>query len=120
MRVSVIIPCFNAARFLQDAIRSVPEQGHGDLELIIVDDGSSDGSDQVTESAASQDSRVRVFRQANSGVFCGSWNPGVLIRAALRTGAKLIAAGATRLFAKNFPCRQYLNTQAVLLKPLHS
>lgn len=58
--VSVVIPCFNAARFLQRSIESVVGQTHRDLELIVVDDGSTDDSVAVAREMASTDARVRV------------------------------------------------------------
>ena len=47
MRTSVIIPCYNHERFIGEAIRSGLEQDHSDLELVVVDDGSTDGSIEV-------------------------------------------------------------------------
>jgi glycosyltransferase involved in cell wall biosynthesis len=63
-RISVVMPAYNAAGFIQRAIRSVWAQTHLPLELIVVDDGSSDDTAAV---AASVDPRTRVIRQANGG-----------------------------------------------------
>ena len=62
--VSVVVPCFNAARYLEQAIRSVLEQQGPTLEVIVVDDGSSDDSVAVAER---QGPKVRVLKQANRG-----------------------------------------------------
>ena len=62
--VSVVIPVYNAARFLADAIRSVQAQQHPRIEIIVVDDGLTDGSGEVARSFAG----VRCFRQANCGI----------------------------------------------------
>jgi glycosyltransferase involved in cell wall biosynthesis len=61
--VSVIIPVFNGAAFLAEAIESVRQQRFGPLEIIIVDDGSTDGSFDLAEGMA----EVQCFRQDNKG-----------------------------------------------------
>ncbi len=67
--VSVIMPVYNAAPWLQKAVESVLTQSHGNLELIAVDDGSQDGSPSILDNYANADSRIRVYRQPfNSGV----------------------------------------------------
>ena len=63
--VSVIIPCYNRAHTIVDAIRSVQEQDYDNVEILVVDDGSTDGSAEVGERRAGD--RVRVLRQANAG-----------------------------------------------------
>jgi glycosyltransferase involved in cell wall biosynthesis len=62
--VSVVIPVYNAARFLADAIRSVQAQHHPQIEIVVVDDGSTDGSGEVARSFAG----VRCLPQANLGI----------------------------------------------------
>jgi glycosyltransferase involved in cell wall biosynthesis len=64
-RTSVVIPSYNHARFVADAVRSVLVQEPGDLELIVVDDGSTDGSLEVLKGLS--DPRLRVLEQANQG-----------------------------------------------------
>src|SRR5207249_12006171 len=64
--VSVVIGCYNGERFLGETIASVLAQTHEDLELIVVDDGSTDCSRAVAESV--RDPRLRVITQANAGV----------------------------------------------------
>lgn len=63
--VSVVIPSFNHVAFLPEAVSSVLGQTHADLELIIVDDGSTDGSRDYLVSLC--DPRCRVVEQANAG-----------------------------------------------------
>jgi GT2 family glycosyltransferase len=65
--VSVIMPAFNAEKYLHTAVESVLRQSFGDLELLIVDDGSSDGTVAVAQAYAARDPRVRVLEQANAG-----------------------------------------------------
>jgi glycosyltransferase involved in cell wall biosynthesis len=61
--VSVAIPCFNQARFLDDAIASVRRQRYAPVEVVVIDDGSTDDSAQVAAAAG-----VRLARQGNAGL----------------------------------------------------
>jgi glycosyltransferase involved in cell wall biosynthesis len=61
--VSVIIPCYNQGRFLREAIESAARQTHGAIEIIVVDDGSTDDTSFVAAASA----RVRLIRQRNQG-----------------------------------------------------
>ena len=65
--VSVIIPVYNAERFIRIALRSVLDQTYAELEAIVVDDGSTDRSAEIVEEMAAQDPRVKLYRQANGG-----------------------------------------------------
>src|SRR5579862_6053658 len=68
IRFSIVIPCYNAERWLADAIRSCTDQTVRDLEVIVVDDGSNDRSYEIATSAAATDTRIKVIRQHNQGV----------------------------------------------------
>ncbi len=74
--VSVIIPCFNQAHFLPDALRSVQQQTCPDWECLVIDDGSTDGTAATAERFARIDERIRVVRQANRGL-AGARNRGL-------------------------------------------
>ncbi|MEZ0447898.1 glycosyltransferase family 2 protein [Cellulomonas sp. ICMP 17802] len=67
-RVSVVIPCFNYGRYLPAAVASALDQDGVDVEVLVVDDASTDGSGEVADSLAAADARVRVLHNdANSG-----------------------------------------------------
>lgn len=66
--ITVVITAYNVANYIQKCLRSVQEQTYSDLEIIVVDDGSTDDTlDKVNEIAIS-DERISVFTQKNSGV----------------------------------------------------
>ena len=74
--VSVVVPTFNSGPHLTQTLASVLAQTHRDLELIVVDDGSSDGTPDVVRALARTDDRVRLFEQANARV-CRARNRGI-------------------------------------------
>ncbi len=79
--VSVIMANYNGAAYLQDAVASVLDQSHSELELIVVDDASDDGSHEILRKWAASDARVRpIFLTTNVGA----------------AGARNIAVGAAR------------------------
>jgi len=66
--VSVIIPVYNVAPYIDECIQSVINQTYGNLEIIIIDDGSTDGSEKICDDFDGTDSRIRVFHQNNKGL----------------------------------------------------
>ena len=66
--ISIIIPVYNVEKFLPQCIDSILAQTYKDFELILVDDGSPDGSPAICDSYAQRDERVRVIHQKNAGV----------------------------------------------------
>lgn len=67
-KISIIIPIYNADKYLQRCIDSLLNQSFRDFELLLIDDGSPDRSGEICELYAKQDSRVRVFHKENGGV----------------------------------------------------
>lgn len=65
--ISVIMPVYNVAAYLPQALDSVLSQDYQDLEVIVIDDGSTDGSGTICDAYAAKDSRVKVIHQKNSG-----------------------------------------------------
>jgi glycosyltransferase involved in cell wall biosynthesis len=66
--LSIIVPVYNKEKYLDEAIGSILKQTWSDFELILVNDGSKDGSGVICDHYASLDSRIRVVHQANGGV----------------------------------------------------
>ena len=68
LRLSVVIPVYNVALYLQDCVESLLAQHFTDFEILLVDDGSTDGSAELCDDLACKDSRVVVLHQENGGV----------------------------------------------------
>lgn len=66
--ISVIVPAYNAEKFIGRCIRSIQNQTYGNLEIIIVNDGSADGTKQICQRYCDLDSRIRLISQENQGV----------------------------------------------------
>lgn len=66
--ISVIIPIYNVAQYLPECLDSVLGQTMSDFELLLIDDGSRDGSGAICDRYAARDARIRVFHTPNSGV----------------------------------------------------
>lgn len=96
--ISVIIPVYNVASYLTECLDSVLAQTYADFELLLVDDGSTDGSADLCDDYACRDARVTVLHQANAGP------------AAARNAALQVAAGDFLAFvdADDVVHRQYL------------
>src|SRR5437588_11852113 len=75
--VSVVLPCFNAEPVVRDALDSLVRQTYEDLEIVALDDGSSDGTARILQEYAARDSRVRVFASASNEGVVGTLNRGV-------------------------------------------
>ena len=78
-KISVIIPCYNYGRYLQQAVESIIAQTFRDFEIIIVNDGSNDNTRAVAENLIAQkpDFQIRLINQENSGQPAISRNRGI-------------------------------------------
>lgn len=70
MKLSVIVPVFNAEKYLKECIESILTQTFCDFELILVDDGSTDNSAKICDEYKQKDNRVVVIHKKNEGVVC--------------------------------------------------
>lgn len=66
-RITIIIPVYNTESYVEAAVRSIMEQTLREIEIILVDDGSTDGSRRILERLAAEDSRITLLTQANAG-----------------------------------------------------
>ena len=66
--ISVIVPVYNVAPYLDQCLESIVNQSYTHLEILVVDDGSTDGSGPMCDQWAKRDQRVRVIHQANGGL----------------------------------------------------
>ena len=68
LKVSIIVPIYNAQKTLERCIESILNQDFSDFELLLIDDGSKDDSGKICDVYAKKDHRVRVIHKENSGV----------------------------------------------------
>lgn len=68
MLISVIVPLYNVEKYLQRCVESIMSQTYKMIEILLVDDGSSDRSGQICDDLALLDKRIRVFHKENGGV----------------------------------------------------
>lgn len=109
-RVSVIIPVYNCKRYLPQCLQSILHQTYGNIEIIIVDDGSTDGTSSLCDEYAKQFPVITVIHQNNAG-------PGMARNAGLdiMTGDYVTYVDADDYVAKNF-----VETMVKLLKSYHA
>ena len=129
--LSVLMPVYNGARYLAEAVESIRAQTFGDFEFIAVDDGSSDRSLPLLQHLAQSDSRIRIVSRPNTGIV-GALNDGLAVArgefvarmdaddlaastrfekqlAALRKDAECVAIGSAVMFTdpKGRPLKAY-------------
>ncbi|MCM6879955.1 glycosyltransferase [Enterococcus faecium] len=67
MKVSIVVPVYNVEKYLRKCVNSLLVQSHSDIEIILVDDGSTDKSGYICDTLALHDSRISVYHKKNSG-----------------------------------------------------
>lgn len=118
-KVSIIVPVYNREQYLEKCVKSIMMQSYSDIQIVLVDDGSTDSSLQICRKFEKSDKRVHVIQQENKGVVSarqaglsaadGEWVAWVdsddwiepdyidqLVSAQLSSGADLVAAGFIR------------------------
>ena len=68
MKLSIVIPVYQVAATLSRCVESVLAQSFSDYEMILIDDGSTDGSSKICDDYAETDHRVKVIHQQNAGL----------------------------------------------------
>lgn len=68
VKVSVVIPVYNVENYLEECLDSIINQTLKDIEIICINDGSTDASIDILEKYAKADSRIQIFNQNNSGL----------------------------------------------------
>ena len=68
VKVSVIVPCYNVEKYLSECLDSIVNQTLKDIEIICIDDGSTDKTNQIINSYLQKDSRIKLISQKNSGL----------------------------------------------------
>ena len=96
-KVSIIIPCYNAAKYLTETINSVKQQTFTNWECILINDGSSDNSDIIALESIKDDKRFKYIFQENTGVCIARNNA---IRATV--GEYILCLDADDLISENF------------------
>ena len=66
--ITVIVPCYNAQKYLAECLESLQRQSYPDFEALLVDDGSTDATPELLSGFAAKDCRFKVFTQRNAGV----------------------------------------------------
>jgi glycosyltransferase involved in cell wall biosynthesis len=96
-RVSVVIPCYNYGRYLPDAVASVLDQDGVDVDVLIVDDASTDGSCALAQELAASDQRIDVLLHEENRGHINTYNDGL----AKVTGSYIVLLSADDLVAPN-------------------
>ena len=137
MKVSIVIPVYNAEKYLRKSVASALAQDHADWELILVDDGSRDGSGALCDELAATDNRIRAFHTPNGGVTAarsfgvaqarGEWIafvdaddtllPGALIAMLAKSGDCDIVIGNKQIVTRSGATDEVMNAADAQLAP---
>jgi glycosyltransferase involved in cell wall biosynthesis len=66
--ISVIVPVYNVEKYLPECIESIKDQTYKNIEVLLIDDGSTDSSGQICDEAAKKDNRIKVIHKENQGI----------------------------------------------------
>lgn len=126
--VSVIIPVYNVEKYMDNSIQSVVEQTYGNLEIILVNDGSNDNSAEICERWKKRDNRIKVIHKINGGLssarnaaldickgdfvyfldsddYIEKNTIEIMLFDAVKTGAQIVEAPFIHVYGKKHICR---------------
>lgn len=66
--ISIVVPVYNVKKYLDNCLESIVEQSYKNIEIILVDDGSNDGSSEICDQWAQKDKRIKVIHKSNGGL----------------------------------------------------
>lgn len=69
LKVSIIIPVYNGVKYIGDTVKRIAESTYSNLEILLINDGSKDNSEELCNELASKDSRIKVFTKENGGIY---------------------------------------------------
>lgn len=104
--VSIVIPMYNAENYFRDTLHSIINQTHHRLEILIIDDGSTDNSINIANEYAARDGRIRIYSQQNKGA-AEARNWGI----SLLTGQYVLFLDADDLFAEDMVSTMLVRAQ---------
>ena len=67
-KISVVVPVYNVKKYLEKSFESIADQTYDNLEIVLVDDGATDGSGKLCDELAKKDNRVKVCHKVNGGL----------------------------------------------------
>ena len=75
--VSVLIPCYNCEKYVEKAVTSIIEQSYSNLEILVIDDGSTDNTGSILQELAQKDSRIRYIKNETNLKLIKTLNKGI-------------------------------------------
>ena len=75
--ISIIVPVYNVEDYIEDCVNSIVNQTYNNIEILLVDDGSTDSSGKICDCLADRDPRIKVLHKQNGGLM-SAWKQGVL------------------------------------------
>ena len=76
--ISIIIPIFNAGKYIKECVNSITVQSYSNYEIILVNDGSTDNSNLICDELSKYNDKIKVFHKENGGV-CSARNFGITV-----------------------------------------